>query len=220
MKAAVKSVCSAIALLLVFPWALCERLARKAMGRDVWFLTHAEFLSLLPGKTGYFLRNAYYHLTLRRCPLNCCFHFGTIFTHSEAEVGERVCTGFHCIIGTATIGDDTMFAQGVQVLSGKFQHGIHDPSVAFQDQPGVLTRIHIGRNCWVGTNAILMADVGKNSVVAAGTMVTRAVPDDKLVMGNPARIMSKELSAAARGNPPEKHAADEPHVTPVLEGKS
>jgi virginiamycin A acetyltransferase len=219
MKAVVKSVCYALALLLVFPWALGEILVRKAMGRDVWFVTHAEFLSLLPGKMGYFVRNAYYHLTLRRCPLSCCFHFGTIFTHSEAEVGERVCTGFHCIIGMATIGDDTMFAQGVQVLSGKFQHGISDTNVAFQEQPGVLTRIHIGRNCWVGTNAIIMADVGKNSVVAAGTIVTRAVPDDKLAMGNPARIMSKELSAAAKGSPPES-PVDEEKVTPVLKGES
>ncbi len=219
MKAVVKSVCYALALLLVFPWALGEILVRKAMGRDVWFVTHAEFLSLLPGKMGYFVRNAYYHLTLRRCPLSCCFHFGTIFTHSEAEVGERVCTGFHCIIGMVTIGDDTMFAQGVQVLSGKFQHGISDTNVAFQEQPGVLTRIHIGRNCWVGTNAIIMADVGKNSVVAAGTIVTRAVPDDKMAMGNPARIMSKELSAAAKGSPPES-SADEEKVTPVLKGES
>ena len=189
MKRSLKRVVYLVALCLVMPWALAERIARRFLGRDVWFSSHSEFLSLIPGKIGWFLRNAYLHLTLRQCPLNCCFLLGTLFTHSEAEVGERIYMGAHCIIGVATVGDETMLADHVYVLSGGHQHGTADPGVSFQDQPQRFTRVRIGRNCWVGTNVVIMADVGENCVIGAGSVVTKPIPHNSVAVGNPARVI-------------------------------
>lgn len=199
MKRTLKTIIYLLAFGLVLPWAAAERAARRFLGRDVWFNFHSEFLSLLPGKIGWFLRNAYWHLTLRRCPLNCCFLFGSLFTHSEAEMGERVYTGAHCIIGLATIGDDTMLADRVYVLSGGRQHGIADPDIPFQDQPQVFTRVHIGQNCWLGTNTIVMADIGRNCVIGAGSVVTKPIPDNSVAAGNPARVIRAVFSDEKAG---------------------
>jgi acetyltransferase-like isoleucine patch superfamily enzyme len=197
LKRSLKNVVYFVALCLVLPFALSERLARRLLGRDVWFSCHNEFLSLIPGKIGWFLRNAYLHLTLRHCPLSCCFLFGTLFTHSEAEVGDRVYMGAHCIIGMATVGDETMLADRVHVLSGGHQHGTAGGTASFQDQPQHFTRVRIGRNCWVGTNVVIMADVGDNCVIGAGSVVTKPIPDNSVAVGNPARIIRSTLADEA-----------------------
>jgi virginiamycin A acetyltransferase len=194
LKHLFKKILYFVALCCVAPWALCERLARRVSGRDVWFSSHNELLALVPGKIGWFLRNAYLHVTLQQCPLNCCFLFGTLFTHSEAEVGGRVYTGAHCIIGTATIGDDTMLADHVYILSGKHQHGTSDPTISFQDQPRVFARIRIGRNCWLGTNVVVMADIGDNCIIGAGSVVNKPIPDNCVAAGNPAKVIRPALA--------------------------
>ena len=200
LKRSLKKVFYFIALCLVMPWALAERIARRFLGRDVWFSSHSEFLSLIPGKIGWFLRNPYLHLTLRQCPLSCCFLFGTLFTHSEAEVGERVYIGARCLIGLATIGDDTMIADHVHVLSGKHQHGTAAPLVRFQDQPQSFVRVHIGRNCWIGANAVVTADIGENCVIGAGSVVTQPVPENSVAVGSPARVIRQTVpSTPAQG---------------------
>jgi len=189
LKRSLKKVVYLVALCLVMPWALAERIARRFLGRDVWFSSHSEFLSLIPGKMGWFLRNAYLHLTLRQCPLDCCFLFGTLFTHSEAEVGERVYVGARCVIGLVTIGNDMMLGDHVHILSGMHQHSTTDPSKPFQEQPQMFTRIQIGGNCWFGTGSIVMADVGPNCIIGAGSVVTKPIPANCVAVGNPARVI-------------------------------
>src|SRR5438874_13011452 len=85
-----------VAIVLVAPLALAELLARRLLTRDVFFQAQNEVLSLIPGKPGSFLRNAYAHLTLKRCPLQCFVSFGAMFMHSQAELGERVYIGSNC----------------------------------------------------------------------------------------------------------------------------
>src|SRR5207245_11267450 len=114
-----------VAAALVAPLAFSELLARRIAGRDVWFRMHSELISLAPGKMGIYIRAAYYHLMLCRCPLGCGFQFGTI-VNPEAEFGERVWSGAYVRIGAATIGDECIISPGAQFLSGKFSHGFAD----------------------------------------------------------------------------------------------
>ena len=59
--------------------------------------------------------------------------------------------------------------------------------------PGVVTGGHVsvGRGSVVGTGAVILPEIaiGKNAVVGAGAVVTRDVPDQTMVVGNPARVM-------------------------------
>lgn len=164
---------------VVSPLAAAERLARKLLHRDVWFETHGEILSLVPGRIGQLLRIGYYRLTLRKCEMSE-IHFGSYFMHSPADLGKRVYIGTRCLIGLATIGDDALIADHVQILSGSRQH--------HPDQFGYV-RVHIGKASWIGAGAIIMADVGENSIIGAGSIVTKPIPDNAVAVGNPARVI-------------------------------
>ena len=55
--------------------------------------------------------------------------------------------------------------------------------------------VTIGKDCWIGGGAIICPGVtiGDRCIVAAGSVVTRDVPDDSLVAGNPAVVKKKLL---------------------------
>ena len=50
--------------------------------------------------------------------------------------------------------------------------------------------IRIGAGTWIGAGAVIMADVGRDSIVGAGAVVTKPVPDRVMAAGVPARVLS------------------------------
>lgn len=55
--------------------------------------------------------------------------------------------------------------------------------------------VHIGRNCWIGAGAIILPGVtiGDNTVVGAGSVVTKDLPANVVAVGNPCRVL-REIS--------------------------
>lgn len=84
------------------------------------------------------------------------------------------------------VGDGTMLANGAYVTDSDW-HTIHDRTIR---APGP-TPVHIGCNVWLGDHATVLKGVtiGDNSVVAARAVVTRDVPANVVVAGNPARVV-------------------------------
>ena len=116
-------------------------------------------------------------------------------------VGD-VIIGDHCtvgigsvVIGPVKIGSDVIIAQHV-VMSG-LNHVYEDVKVPIHRQPVTTSPIVIEEECWIGANAVITAGVtvGRHSVVAGGSVVTRDVPPYAVVGGNPARIL-KQYDAA------------------------
>jgi acetyltransferase-like isoleucine patch superfamily enzyme len=56
-----------------------------------------------------------------------------------------------------------------------------------------LRPVHLERNCWLGANVTILPGitVGENAIVGAGAVVTKDVPANTVVVGNPARIIRK-----------------------------
>ena len=106
----------------------------------------------------------------------------------DVIIGDRTRIGIgSVVIGPAKIGNDVRLAQNI-VISG-LNHIYFDPSQPIHSQ-GVRTEpIEILAESWIGANAVIMAGIkiGKHSVVAAGSVVIRDVPDFTVVAGNPAR---------------------------------
>lgn len=108
------------------------------------------------------------------------------------QIGSHVFIGAsNVIIGPVTLHDHIMTAQNV-VISG-LNHGIANVATAYRYQPCTVDEITIGEGCWIGANTVITAgvQVGKFSVIAAGSVVTKNIPDYTMAGGNPARILKQ-----------------------------
>ena len=87
------------------------------------------------------------------------------------------------------IGDSVMFANGAYITDSDW-HGIYDRTA--RDE--AIKPVHIGNNAWIGDHATVLKGVtiGENSIVAARAVVTKDVPPNVVVAGNPAKVV-KEL---------------------------
>jgi acetyltransferase-like isoleucine patch superfamily enzyme len=104
----------------------------------------------------------------------------------KLRVGDRVFfnTGvFVSCVHEITVGNDVAIANGAY-LTDSDSHGVEGRPV--REAP-----IRIGDGVWIGARAIILPGVtiGSRALVAAGAVVTRDVPPDTLVAGNPARII-------------------------------
>lgn len=90
------------------------------------------------------------------------------------------------------IGDAVMMAHGVYITDSDW-HGLHDRT----ERDPEPRPVHIGRNVWLGDRCTVLKGVtiGDNSVVGAGAVVSRDVPPNVVVAGNPARVV-RELDPA------------------------
>lgn len=106
-------------------------------------------------------------------------------------LGDRVeINNFTIVNGTGgvTIGDDTILGPGVRIISYQHRYAAGTP---IRLQPTDGKRICIGKDVWVGANAVILAGVsiGDGAVVAAGAIVNRDVASNAVVGGVPARVI-------------------------------
>ena len=196
----IKSLMYGIGWVVTAPLWLSEKAARRLVGRDVWLTPLCQVLGLLPGKTGILVRNAYYHVVLASCPLHICVQFGSSLAYSDIRIGKNVYLGAYSKLGLVDIGDDTIISDDVHLLSGGRQHFAGGFRESFQMLPVHRERVLIGRNCWVGAHAVVMANVGDNCLIGAGAVVTRPIPANSVAVGVPARVV-RTLDADAWGQP-------------------
>lgn len=85
-----------------------------------------------------------------------------------------------------TLGDGVMLAAGAYVTDSDW-HGLYDRI----DRDPEPTPVVLGDNVWVGDHATILkgVTVGENSVIAANAVVTKEVPANVVVAGNPAKIV-------------------------------
>ena len=178
-----------VCLIIVAPLMLLFFVGRLLFDEDTVFKAHSEYLALIPGKLGSYLRAAYYSTICTNTASDVALGFLTVLSHRDTEIGAGVYFGPQGNIGKCRIGANCLFGSGVHVLSGKRQHSFADPSIPIKEQGGVFEKIEIAEDCWVGNNAVIMASVGRRSVIAAGSVVTNPVPANVIAGGNPARVL-------------------------------
>ncbi|OGC22781.1 serine O-acetyltransferase [candidate division WOR-1 bacterium RIFOXYC2_FULL_37_10] len=103
--------------------------------------------------------------------------------HPGAKIGKRffIDHGNGVVIGeTAVIGDDVTIYQGVTLGGTGKEKGKRHPT--------------IGNNVVIGASAIILGNIviADNSRVGAGAVVTKSVPQNSTIVGNPARVIVRE----------------------------
>ncbi|TBL74033.1 sugar O-acetyltransferase [Paenibacillus thalictri] len=105
------------------------------------------------------------------------------------HVGNNFYAGYNCTIldmAEVRIGDDCMIAPNVGIYTAG--HSIEPKD---RNKSGYGIPITIGNNVWIGGSCVILPGVtiGDNSIVAAGSVVTKDVPENTIVAGNPAKFL-------------------------------
>lgn len=192
MRIIVKLFVRFIAVVVMLPFtvtfsALC--LALRPESKDTLFAAYSQFISLFPGKVGAYLRAGFYRFAMQSYSADAHTSFSTLFSQIETEVASGVYIGPQCNIGKCSIGKDTLLGSAVHIMSGKQQHNFDDIDKLIREQGGVFAKINVGKNCWIGNGALIMANIGDDCIVAAGSVVIGDIPNKSIVAGNPAKVI-------------------------------
>ena len=108
------------------------------------------------------------------------------------SIGENFYTNFNCIIldcALVTIGNNVLFGPGVSIYTAG--HPIHH-ELRSQDYEFALP-VTIGDNTWIGGNVVINpgVNIGNNSVIGSGSVVTKDIPSNVVAAGNPCNILRK-----------------------------
>jgi virginiamycin A acetyltransferase len=188
-REAIKAILRGAATVLMLPLLVIWWVESRFIGRDRALEYATETLAIYPGLVGRYLRRAFLARVLARCHPTSEIGFGAIFSKADAAVDENVYVGPRCHIGLVHLERDVLLAAGVHVTSGANTHGTSDPTRPVREQKGVRALVRVGAGAWVGSAAVVMADVGAGTVVGAGAVVTRPLPENVVAAGVPARVL-------------------------------
>ena len=140
------------------------------------------------------------------CVINGTINMG----EAEFKIGDRVMINgstFYCTTGI-TIGSDVLMSWGCTIADSNMHSIVSADRVkelatakqeydnhTIGDNPGVPTiksaPIVIKDKVWIGFNSIIMKGItiGEGAVIAAGSVVTKDIPDYAVVGGNPAKVI-------------------------------
>ena len=117
--------------------------------------------------------------------------------YSVLRIGDRcvIGRGSHIIAHQSVeIGDDVWTGPYVYITDQN--HGYQDPDTPIGRQQPVNRPVTIGAGCWLGAGVIVLpgARIGRNVVIAAGSVVRGEIPDRCVVAGVPAKIVREHVA--------------------------
>jgi acetyltransferase-like isoleucine patch superfamily enzyme len=196
VKRFLKKIVLIFSLVATSPLIITSWVEKRFIRSEGLFVACGQFLSLIPGKFGSYLRAAYYFSTLENSSWEIHVGFQSYLSRRGATLGRQVSMGSFCVIGTASIEEDVVIASRVSIPSGKRQHLDESGNICSAPK---FEKVTIGRKSWIGEGAIVLASVGENCIVSAGTVVTSEIPENCVVGGNPGRILRMLKSADQKG---------------------
>ena len=110
----------------------------------------------------------------------------------HVHLGEKVYVNFNCTFvddAQIYIGAGTMIAPNVTIIAAS--HPV-SPTLRAEGY-GCNYPVHIGKNVWLAANVTVLqgVHVGDNSIIAAGSLVTKDIPANVIAMGTPAKVVRK-----------------------------
>jgi acetyltransferase-like isoleucine patch superfamily enzyme len=112
------------------------------------------------------------------------------YQNSKIIIGNNVSTNNNIMLCAANyikIGDDTLIGQYVTIMD----HEAHGVAPNKRREVGEIGKVIIGKNVWLGNNVVILknSEIGDNSIVAAGAIVSGKFPANVIIGGLPAKII-------------------------------
>lgn len=111
-----------------------------------------------------------------------------LFIGKNCQINENV------FLQSVKIGDNSLIAPNVSILSKSHEYIRNDTPIIDQgdkdDKPVI-----IGSNCWIGRSVIILPGVkiGDNSIIGAGSIVTKNIAANVVAAGNPCKTIKSRL---------------------------
>jgi len=113
---------------------------------------------------------------------------------AEIKIGDNTRIHGSCLHACENIkiGDNCLIAANCQIFDSNGHDTVLDKPSERIYSNGITKPIIIGNNCWIGTSTIILPGtvLGKNCVVAAGSIVNGVFEDNSLIGGNPAKLIN------------------------------
>jgi acetyltransferase-like isoleucine patch superfamily enzyme len=110
----------------------------------------------------------------------------TIGKNCKVSSHAFVCEGVH-------IGDNVFIGHNVTFINDKYPRSINEDGSMQTEKDWKVVETHIRRGASIGSSTTILCGltVGENAIVGAGSVVTKDVPPNTVVVGNPARAIEK-----------------------------
>jgi virginiamycin A acetyltransferase len=197
VKSSLKATARGVAHVAVLPLWPSFAVRAALLGRDRALESSMQWLSLIPGLTGQYVRRAFLSRTIAACHHTVVVECGTTLSRAGARFDEHVYIGPGCRLGLVHLERDVLLASGVHIPSGGMTHRIDDPTVPIREQPRDERLVRVGAGSWIGEASVVMADIGPEAVIGAGAVVTQPLPPRCIAAGVPARVLRMRESPIA-----------------------
>ena len=107
------------------------------------------------------------------------------------QIGDDSGIGKDCVVNNVIIGKAVMMGEGVLMFAANHNHNATDKPMINQGI-GPLRTLIIEDDVWLGARCIILPSVkriGRGSIIGAGAVVTKDIPEYAIVGGNPARVL-------------------------------